>query len=43
LKEIISERTGSAAFVLIYNRKFNGFKDFSRIISTKIGIKHLKI
>jgi hypothetical protein len=35
LNEAISERTGSVAFTLMYNRRFNGFKDFSRVMSTE--------
>jgi hypothetical protein len=35
LNETISERTESIAFALIYNRRFNGFKDFNRVISTE--------
>lgn len=29
--ESINSRTGSAAFALMFNRKFNGFRDFSKV------------
>ena len=31
LNESINSRTGSAAFALMFNRKFNGFRDFSKV------------
>jgi transposase InsO family protein len=31
LNESINTRTGSAAFALMFNRKFNGFRDFSKV------------
>ena len=31
LNEAISQRTGSAAFALMFGRKFNGFYDFSKV------------
>ena len=31
LNEAISQRTESAAFALMYGRKFNGFRDFSKV------------
>ena len=31
LNEGINSRTGSAAFALMFNRKFNGFRDFSNV------------
>ena len=42
LNEAISERTGSAAFALMYNRRFNEFRDFSKIDSTENWDKSLE-